>query len=147
VAAFIPLIAAGVSAFAQHKQGEEADQQAQQQAQLDRLEGQAAEQQTLTQESTQRRTAREFLGRQSATLAQSGIGAGTTSEGVQTQSAINAELDALNIRYRGALTKFGYDYNAQSTELEGKAQKKNANLAAGATLLKGASNYYTQNYA
>ena len=59
-----------------------------------------------------------------------------------TQSAINAELDALNVRYRGQLTKFGYDYNSQGQIQEAQMRKRNANLSAGATLLKGVSNYY-----
>lgn len=138
---FIPLIASGVSAIGEHQKGQAAEEQAQQQARLDQVEGQSAEQQSLTQEATQRRGAREFLGRQSAAFAESGAGTGS-STAIMNQSAINAELDALNVRYKGQLTKFGYDYNSQSAIAEGRAKKSESNLNAGATLLKGASNYY-----
>lgn len=140
MATFIPLIASGIGAFAQHKQGEDTNANAQTQAMLGRLEGQNAEQAALSQEATQRRSAREFLGRQSAAFAQAGVGAGSSTD-VMKDSSVDAELDALNIRYRGQLTKYGYDYNSQSALAEGRAAKTNANLQAGATLLKGVSNY------
>lgn len=141
MAAFIPLVAAGVSAISQHNAGEDADRQDNTQAMLNKAEGQQAEQVSATQEATQRRQSREFLGRQAAAFAQAGVGPGSSTD-VMRQSAVDAELDAMNIRYRGALTKFGYDYNSQAAIEEGRAQKKNANLMAGATLLKGVSNYY-----
>ena len=59
---FIPLIAAGVSAIGQKQAGEAGEEQAQQQSILDKAEGASAEQVSLTQEASQRRSSREFQG-------------------------------------------------------------------------------------
>lgn len=138
---FVPLIAAGISAYGQSKQGDAANDQAKEQAFLDKQEGQIASQQAYQNEATQRQSSRQFLGRQAASFAEAGVGPGSAT-GVMHQSAVNAELDALNIRYKGQLAKYGYDYNAKSALREGKSAQSNANLMAGATLLRGASNYY-----
>jgi hypothetical protein len=64
--------------------------------------------QAAAQESTQRRKARAFLGEQRAAMAQSGFDPNSGSmEGLYDQSAANAELDALNIRYEGLLKRKG----------------------------------------
>ena len=139
MALWVGLIGAGMQAIGQHQQGQADEQQAKQQAMLARSEGDAAERQSLSAEELQRKNAREFLGRQAAAFAEGGSGSGAQ---VMNQSAINAELDALNVRYRGQLSKFGYKYNARSLEEEGSAKSKSANLSAGASLLRGASNYY-----
>src|SRR3990167_10916399 len=54
--------------------------------------------QTNRDEESQRREARQIIGKQAASMAQAGGGG---DEGLLRQSAINAELDALNIRYAG----------------------------------------------
>ena len=141
IPAIIALVGAGVDAYGKHQQGVADEEHAQQQAELGRQEGRIAEQQSLVSEDTQRRTSREFLGRQAAAFAEAGVSGGSASS-VMNQSAINAELDALNVRYRGKLVKFGYDYNARTSELEGQARRQNANLAAGGALLRGASEAY-----
>lgn len=141
MAAVVPLIAAGVSAFGQHQQGQAAKKQAQEQSLIDQMEGKSAEEAALQDEATQRRSSRQFLGRQAAAFAEAGVGPGS-STAIMDQSAINAELDALNIRYKGQLTKYGYSYNSKSSLKEGRSAANNANLMAGATLLKGVSNYY-----
>ena len=141
MAAWVGLFASGASAIGQKQAGDDAAFQAETNAMIHRQEGKVAEQQSLTAEGTQRQNAREFLGRQAASFAEAGVSGGSAAR-VMNQSAINAELDALNVRYRGQLTKFGYDYNSQSALAEGSARQKNSNLAAGGTLLKGVSSYY-----
>lgn len=141
MATFIPLIAGAVGAVGSLKEGSDRQAQAERQAQLDQMEARNAEQVGLTQEATTRRQSREFLGRQAAAFAQAGVGPGSSTD-VQKQSAINAELDALNVRYRGQLTKYGYDYSAQSDLAEGNAAKTASYFNAGGALLKGVSNYY-----
>ena len=141
MAAWIGLIGTAVSAIGQKQAGDAAETQANQNAALGQAEGRLAESQAMTAETTQRQSAREFLGRQQAAFAESGVTGGSSTH-IMNQSAINAELDALNVRYRGQLTKFGYNYNANSMITEGQTQKRNSNLLAGATLLRGASNYY-----
>lgn len=141
IPAVIGLAGSLVSANAQRKAGKDANAQSQEQAMLDRQQGEMASEAALQEEVTQRHSARQFLGRQAAAFAEAGVGPGS-STAVMNQSAVNAELDALNIRYKGQLTKFGYDYNSQSAIREGRSAVRNSNLMAGATLLKGVSNYY-----
>ena len=107
-----------------------------------RQEGAAAMQQSVTAEDTQRRGARESLGRTSAAIGASGTGYGGSSAGVMDQAAVNAELDALNLRYRGVFTKYGYDAESQIQKQRGNMAALNGVLNAGASLIKGSSGNY-----
>jgi hypothetical protein len=95
--------------------------------------------QANAQENQVRRMGREALGRQSAAFAASGVGYQGSSGAALKQSAINEELDALNTRYKGAVT--GYGYGAER-ELYGR-QAGMYNLTAAAQLLKGAGSNYS----
>lgn len=101
-------------------------------------QGRVASQQATADEEAQRRETRSVMGSQAAAFAEAGIGTGGTAAGVIRQSAINAELDALNIRYRGQLARAGLFSQA-------KATRRESGLLAGAQLLQGGSNAYTQN--
>lgn len=90
-------------------------------------------QQSAQDEYQQRREARELMGRQAAGFAEAGIGYGGTTELVMRDSAIKAELDALNIRYRGVLQGRGLQAEARNV-------KRQSRLLAGAQLLSGLSN-------
>lgn len=92
-------------------------------------------QQSLADESAQRRSARDLLGKQAASFAQAGGGYGGTVAGVMSDSAANAELDALNIRYRG-LNK-AYTYRTQA-----RRELQAAGPTAGAQLISGIAQSY-----
>lgn len=94
------------------------------------LESQArvALEQGREDEYAQRRAARFELSKQAASIAQAGIGYGGTIANVMRESHVNAELDALNYRYRG-LTK------ARSLLTEAKITRNESRLTAGAELL------------
>lgn len=64
-------------------------------------------QQTSAREEEIRRRARRALGQQRAAIAQSGTGEDGTNAQLAFQSTANAELDALNVRYAGALERMG----------------------------------------
>jgi hypothetical protein len=64
-----------------------------------------AGQQTSQAEEAQRREARQLMGAGRAAIAQSGVGFGGSSADIMKQSATNAELDALNIRYAGTIER------------------------------------------
>ena len=64
-------------------------------------------QQTSAREEEVRRRARRALGSQRAAIAQSGTGDGGSNAAIVQQSTTNAELDALNVRYSGALERMG----------------------------------------
>lgn len=95
--------------------------------------------QAAQQEGLVRRNSREMLGRQAAAFGSAGVGYGGSSEGALDQSAVNQELDALNTRYKGAIT--GWGYGVQSQIDQSKAQGDQ--LMAGAALLKGLGPTYT----
>jgi hypothetical protein len=92
-------------------------------------------------EEQQRRQARQFLGGQRASLAQAGIGLTGSAYDINRQSAVNAELDALNIRYEGQLAAKGLRDQATMQRFEGKQARTAGFLGAGAALLQGASSY------
>lgn len=100
------------------------------------MESQArvAQSQAYADEQTQRRQARAVLGSQAAAMAEAG---GGIDENVVRQSAINAELDALNIRYAGNLRGAGLLSQA-------RAMRSQGGLLAGAQLLSGVSGAYTR---
>jgi hypothetical protein len=95
--------------------------------------------QANAQEGMVRRASRESLGRQSAAFGAAGVGYGGSSEISLDQSAVNQELDALNTRYRGKITGYGYDVQSGID----KSYAKQYGLMAGAALLKGYGSNYT----
>ena len=108
------------------------------------------------QEDEQRRRARAVIGSQAAAGAQSGV-ANTGSQALSLEdSATQAELDALNIRYEGQmrsrateLQAQGFDQQAEMSRMASSQAKRNATasriggyIGAGTAMLKGASSYY-----
>lgn len=98
--------------------------------------------QSNAQEGLVRRQGREALGRQSAAFGGAGVGYGGSSEGALDQSAVNQELDALNTRYKGAVT--GYGYGTESGILKDQAGQQTAATAllAGGRALGAVSPYF-----
>jgi hypothetical protein len=93
--------------------------------------------QTAAAEDTQRRQARQFLSNQAAAIAQSGAGFTDTSKKLQEQSAIDAELDALAIRYQGQLKRGGLNAAAKNADSRSGTALIAAGLGAGTSVLKG----------
>jgi hypothetical protein len=132
--AVLPYVAAGATAvsYAQKSNADTFN------AQVAQNESKLSVDQANAQEGLVRRASREALGKQAAAFGAAGVGYGGSSEVSLDQSAINQELDALNTRYKGSIT--GYGYRVQSGIDQSNA--KQAGLMAGAALLKG----YGQNY-
>jgi hypothetical protein len=84
-----------------------------------------------------------MLGRQAAAFGAAGVGYGGSSEIALDQSAVNQELDALNTRYKGAITGWGYGAQAQLDQAQARDQRLSSSLLAGAQLLKGAGGSYS----
>lgn len=82
-------------------------------------------------EEAQRRAARRLLGSQAAAFAQAGGGG---DAGVMGQSAVEAELDALNIRYGSKLKAHGLRRAASDVKRQGR-------YLAGAQALSGLATY------
>ena len=111
------------------------------------LEGhaEAARQSAAFEEVKQRREARRLKAAQRARYAKGGV---VMTEGtplrVLTETAAEAELDALAIRYAGEVKAKGYEAQAHISEMEadvsrweGKQRKRAARLGAGRTILSG----------
>lgn len=100
-------------------------------------------------EEAQRRKSAVDMGHLRAGLAESGIGLGSgTATDLTEQSAMNAELDALNIRYQGkqqardykAQAALGQQQSAQSRS-NAKAATTSGYLTAGASALSSYGTY------
>lgn len=140
--AWVPIAMAVVSAVGAVAQAQSAKSAANYNAQIADRNALVTRQQAESNEAAQRRNTYRAMGRIRAGYA----GAGVTPEGspleVLEDSAAEAELDALNIRYRGEIGATGY-------EDEGKLQRSRASSAmatgalnAGSALLSGAGSYY-----
>lgn len=154
----VPLMIAGgvMGAMGQYQQGRQEEQNLKNQARLANRNALAAEQQARVarqqagrEEETLRKQARRQIGQQSAAIAQSGIGFGGTAGLLQEDSALQAELDALNIRYGGELEASSLLDQAKMSRYEGKILKQNAKQAkragimgAATSLLSMGSNLY-----
>lgn len=118
-------------------------------AEIQSQNARVARQQAGAREEAHRRQARQVLGEQRAALAQAGAGLSGSAADVYGQSAANAELDALNIRYEGELDARGLLAQSELTTFEGKVSGMNAKSAkragyvnAASSLLAGGSKAY-----
>lgn len=95
-----------------------------------RRQGDVAANQAFADEAALRGESAQFLGRQAAAFAEAGVGDGGTAAYLMNQSNVAANLDALNVRYKGV---------AKRTELYGEAAmaKRRAKQKAAGHLIKG----------
>jgi len=134
-----PYLAAAGAAY----QGIQANQTAKYNAAVDTQQQAIAVNQGNAQANMVRRSSREALGRESAAFGAAGVGYGGASENALDQSAVNQELDALNTRYRGAITGWGYGAQASIDRSEGTQAAVAGGLLAGGALLKGLGPNYS----
>lgn len=92
-------------------------------------------------EEAQRRQARMVLGQQRAAFAQSGTGLEGSAADVMQQSAADAELDALTMRYEGDMRASGLMAQAGMERYEGRQARKAGNAQALGSILGGVSKY------
>ncbi len=90
------------------------DRQGKAQARLLNDQADTVDRQTYADEDATRRESRQFLGAQAAAMAEAG-GAGGSNAMLARQSAALAELDALNVRYRGQQAAYGLRKEAAAT--------------------------------
>lgn len=104
-------------------------------------EAAAERQQASAREEQGRRQAAQVLGAQRAAFAQSGGGMGGSAADVMRQSSINAELDALTMRYEGELRARGLESQAAAERFAGKQAQRAGYFEAAGTILGGAAKY------
>jgi hypothetical protein len=140
--AFVPAIIAAVGAVASVassiKQGRDAKKAAKRNAANVEDEAAVERDQALRDEEALRRDTSSIQGRSRAALAEAGLSnTGSTARLIQ-QGEIDAELDALNIRYTGQLASRGLLSQAQEFRRQGKLAVQNSRILAGQALLAGA---------
>ncbi len=104
--------------------------------------------QANAREEAQRREARRILGSQRAAFSQAGTGLSGSAADVMAQSATDAELDALTLRYEGDMRSRGMMAQAEGERYHGRVASANASsaktagyLSAAGSILSGAGNY------
>lgn len=98
-------------------------------------------QQAGEREAAKRRQTAMILGTQRAAIAQSGGGMGGSAADVMQQSATNAELDALTLRYEGELRARGMQSSAVAERFAGRNAQQDGYFRATSSVLSGAGNY------
>lgn len=147
-----------VSALGSIASGYAAKAQYESQAQASQHAATIAEQNAATialqageREHQQRREARQAFGATEAAIAESGSGFGGSNALLYKQSMIDAEVDALNIRYEGMLARTsalneaqGLRYQAKTAKAAGRNAVIGGWIGAATTGLTGAANYGKQ---
>jgi len=130
VLAAVAAVGALKSAQAQSQQADAAAQAANYNALSDQSRATVALQQGNAQEESQRRQAAIALGNQNAAMAQSGtdLASGSALD-LYKQSATNAELDALNIRYGSQLQAQGLQSQSTLDAMQATQDQRNASTA------------------
>lgn len=160
VAAYGAYSSAEAQAQSQRNQAKAMDYQ----AQIDERNAVIADQnatstleQANAREEQMRRNARRNEGQAMAAIGQSGTGYDGSNLAMLEQNAVNAELDALNIRYEGDQQAKGLAVTADNSRMQSQLDKMNASqlrananstmtggyLSAGSMLLSATSKYYT----
>lgn len=134
----IPLLMAGGS-VAQGISQKNADDQ---NAATYRQEGAVGAAQGYAAEATQRQRGSEIIDDKIAAAGQAGAGYGGSVGRSISQSALRAEQDDLNIRYKAGLQKWSYLTQARNLNNEGTDAEGAGFLRAGSALLQGSSRSY-----
>jgi hypothetical protein len=136
-------IGASVRGFGDIMQGNDQATAMRTNAQIYGGEASTASTQGFQAEATQRRAGAMAIGRETAAAGQAGGGYGGSTGRAIGQSIQNAELDALNVRYKSQMQRWSYGTQAAFMNQEAKTQGQNGLLKAGASLLQGYSSQYT----
>lgn len=99
-------------------------------ANIQQQQAAAASSQASAREDLQRKQARDIIGRQMASTAESGSNLNGSAADLFRQSLFDAETDALNIRYEGELNRVGLTNQAALTRYEAGALREAASAAS-----------------
>lgn len=118
-------------------------------AEIQRQQADQAARSATAQANQQQVQAREVIGKQRASIAESGGGFGGTNSLLIDQSAANAELDRQNILYGGELNRAGLNEQAKLTTYQGGVAGSQVGsslmagyMGAGSSIMKGGHNMY-----
>jgi len=140
MAVAIPYIIAGIAAAGSYSQSQHAKETANYQAGVQKVNAQNILSQAYANEDAQRRASAVKMGQQRAGIAESGLSltSGTGAD-LTEASALNSEVDALNIRYSGIV-------NSKNATAQSQLYSNEANYISnsqGLTVASAALNGYT----
>lgn len=135
----LALIGTGFAAAGSLQQGLAGKAAGDANADLARIEGEAAFDAGLANELAQRRETARLLGRQRAGFAKAGVGLEGSPLLVMAETAAEGELLAQRERHRGEVARTRAANEAAIAKAEGRAALVGGVLGAGASILTGAS--------
>lgn len=138
---FIALAGSAIGAVGAIRSGNAANNAAQANASMLRDQAQSTRMQALQREEMQRRHARQVVGQQVAASAESGGGLFGSNLDLLRESAFNAEMDALGIRYEGQTQATNMLNQATMESYAGKQRRTGGYLSAAGSLLNGTAGY------
>jgi hypothetical protein len=133
------VVAAAVSAYAQYEAGQQQQAQAKYQSKIARNQAQAAQNAAQVAEANRREQDRRIMAEQRALVGGSGLSTEGAPLFVMLDSAKEAELDALRLRYGGTLQAGGFLDQSRLLTYQGEQAARAGEIGAGTTLLTGAS--------
>ncbi len=139
VAAVVAVVASGVSAYGMSQQGKSQERVAKYNAKIQENSAITARQEAEASARQIRDRANRIRGAQVAGASKSGITISGSVNDVMYDSALNSELDALTMIYKGERSAEGLTTQARITRYEGSESSRLATFGAGATLLTGAA--------
>lgn len=137
MAAAIPFVIAGISAYGAIQQGQQSAQASSENAALAETQARSALQQGVSREDDLRRQQAQFRGQERAQTAQSGTGFEGSNADVAKQNATLQQLDLLNTRYNAQLQASGLMAQASQDKRAAKNATKNAALSAAGSIAGG----------
>lgn len=139
---FLPLISAGVTAVGALMSASAASNAAKYNAAVAERNAKIARQQAAAEEERSRLDAMRKLGSIRAGYGASGVAMEGTPLKVLEDSAMEAELDALTIRYNGELKAMGFESDAALERKRASSAMTTGIFKAGSALLTGAGKTY-----
>ncbi len=130
---------AGMQAYGSWQEGNAARGTADYQATIQRQNAALRRKQVASDEDKHRREMRQRIGMQRAAEAESGFAFEGSALDLLEQTVRNGEMDALNIRYSGALDARALELGADNAELDGINAQRAARTRAVGALIAGSA--------
>ncbi len=141
-AAAIAGVGTAMSMQGAQQQGQAGQAAAQYNYQVNQQNAKLAIEQAASEEQKLRVSGQKSLGAARANYGASGVQMDASALDVLEESAKNIEMDALEVRHKGALKAWSYQANAGLNLLEGEASARAGSMGAATALVKGAGAVY-----
>src|SRR5258705_515288 len=133
------VVAAAVSAYGAYESGQQQEAQAKYQSKIAKNQAAATQNAAQVAEQNRREQDRRIMAEQRALVGGSGLSTEGAPLFVMLDSAKEAELDAIRLRYGGSLQTGGFLDQAKLFEYQGGQAARAGEITAGTTLLTGAA--------